>query len=283
MRIGYGKFFVLIVVKEKNMIDPQLKQQYMIEAKTRYLNGEDTQRIARSFLISGETVRCWLKEMGVTRRNTGDRNRIYTYDANSFKIPNIDSAYFAGLLLADGNINKKKTLFQIEIDEKDSYILEEFKHFIKYTGEITTRTRIQKSGYKSTLSALRITAPDVINDLINIWGVVPQKSKIATLNIGDVVFDNTLEEFFFRGLFDGDGCIHIRKNNHMFVSLAGHPCIIDSFRDWCWKKIRMVGSLNKRSEVTHVVMFGSSSAIAVMNLLYSDERGSRLWRKQNLI
>jgi hypothetical protein len=159
-------------------------------------------------------------------------------------------------------------------------VLKGLRKFLNYTGPIEIRTRIQKSGFVSHMCSLRVSAPDLVSRLIQL-GIVPKKSFRS--EIPKKVFDTKMEQFFFRGLFDGDGCIHIRKDGSRLASLCGHPNVIDSFRNLCWNKIREVGSLHRRSPTLHVVLFPDRAVKKLRGLLYGDRKGPRLKRKENLL
>lgn len=244
-----------------------------IEAEQRYIRGENTQRIARDFGVAGETVRRWLAEAGIPRRTASERNRRYQYRSDAFTQVDPVTSYWAGLLMADGSV-EKRGLISLELHIMDRELVEGLSHFIDYTGPLAKRTRQQKSGHMTELISLRVAAPDLAKQLAR-WGVVPRKTFDGL--IGDL---GGTDAHFYRGLFDGDGCIHRRKSGRMYASLCGNPSVVDSFRDWCWRTFREVGSLNRRKKY-HVVQFGGKRAIALGHALY-DISGPRLTRKEEL-
>lgn len=259
---------------------PQLRQ----EAKQRYIDGENTIEIARSMRVSGETIRQWLHKLGVEIRRRPDRQQKYSHRSDCFSsmTPSATDAYFAGLLLADGNVQKKSGLIQISILASDAYLLHALKRHLAYTGPIKYFSRRHRSGRWGKMSALRVIAHDLLAPLAA-WGVVPQKSKRGF--VGPAVRSGSLlEEYFYRGLFDGDGCVHKRRNKKgLYLSLGGTPAIIDAFRDWCWRSCREAGSLHKRSATFHVVQFGGRAAAAVGEQLYRSKGAPKMHRKVELI
>lgn len=256
------------------------KEELFVESKVRYLAGETTQEISRSFGLSSETVRSWLSKQGVKRRRASFYLKKYDYDHNAFNVDSPESFYYAGFLMADGNIYSGRIL-QLEILEKDIDTLIGFKDFLKYSGNIEKRTRIRKSGLISKYCALRLTAMDLIEQLGR-FGIVPRKSVYG--KIEKVILESKLKEFFFRGIFDGDGCVHKRKNSGIaFVSFCGTPPVVDAFRDWCWATVREVGSLSVRSKITNVVCFSHRAAYKICNILYGNAYGPRLKRKEDLL
>jgi len=127
--------------------------------------------------------------------------------------------------------------------------------------------------------SLRITSAELKKSLADVWGVFPNKSKTATMK--ETILNSPFAVHFFRGLFDGDGCVHRRGNGYFYANLCGTPNIIDSFRDFCWKSIRETGNLQRRTSYTHVVQFGSRAAPLLGKLLYGVD-GPRLHRKERV-
>ena len=243
-----------------------------------YLAGLSSAEISKDFGVTSSTIRCWLELGGVPRRSKSITSRKYSYRKDAFLNATSDDAYFAGLLMADGSISDRGHV-SLEISRKDIVLLHELKEHVCFNGPIKERSRTSKSGSILEFASIRFVAHDLVKHL-RMWGLVPRKSRRAV--IGDIVFDNGLEGAFFKGLFDGDGCVHVRANGTKYLSLCGYPGVIDSFRDWCWKNVRLVGSLNQRSDRFHVVQFGGKSAGIVGGLIYDDnERG--LERKRGLI
>jgi len=259
-------------------VNPQRRQ----EAQRLYLDaGETTTQIARRFRVSGETVRQWLMVLGVTRRSRAERFRKYHHRGDAFSKPTPTTAYFAGLLLADGNVQPRDGLVQISLSAKDAYLVEALCAFLEHTGPLFYFTRQHRSGTQSHMVALRVVAHDLIQPLAQ-WGVIPRKSHDGT--VPPELRNSAIEEFYFRGLFDGDGCVHRRPTTkRLYVSLCGTPAIIDAFRDWCWREVREAGSLHRRSVTTHVVQFGGAAAIVVGKRLYQSTEAPRLKRKARLI
>ncbi|MGP0579195.1 LAGLIDADG family homing endonuclease [Paenibacillus peoriae] len=138
-------------------------------------------------------------------------------DFNSayFKTLNQESAYWLGFIQADGNIsidkrNPSAMTFSIEIDRKDEYHLERlraclgaFDHEIKQPSKSTSR--------------LRITSKELCTDLMS-WGIKPRKSFTGTF---PSLIPAELLSHYTRGVFDGDGCITIRKSGKPRAVIVG--------------------------------------------------------------
>lgn len=251
-----------------------MRNQRVVEIVQRYERGESTSRIAKDFGVVAETVRRWLSEAGVRRRTLSERNRRYTYRHNAFERVDSVTAYWAGLMMADGCVDRRG-LISLELKAEDRELVVGLSEFMGYTGPVTSRTRRHRSGTMTEMISLRVTAPDVADQLLR-WGVCQRK----TFN-GIVPPLHGLDGHFYRGLFDGDGCFHRRADNgRPQASLCGNPAVVDSFRDWCWRTFRETGSLTHRSKY-HVVVFAGERATRLGHALYGLE-GPRLSRKEEV-
>lgn len=149
---------------------------------------------------------------GVLRRN-GVKTRIgkkiiYT-DINSsfFKEINSEaSAYFLGLLYADGNVQTKNNAYSVTIKLKsnDQYIIEKFRDIMSPSSPIKI-TRDKRS--LNTYSYFRINQKEICDQLIAL-GCVPNKSLILTF---PTQIPTNMIRHFLRGYSDGDGTIYKNK------------------------------------------------------------------------
>jgi hypothetical protein len=114
------------------------------------------------------------------------------------KIDTEDKAYFLGFIIADGNIGENSN--SISIIQKDPYILYEFKKYIEFSGDIYLP-------YKNrNICTINFSSSKTKNDLSKL-GVF--SNKTYTIKYPDI--PEELQNHFIRGVFDGDGCIFIRK------------------------------------------------------------------------
>ena len=115
------------------------------------------------------------------------------------KIDTEDKAYFLGFIIADGAISNNSN--NISIIQKDPYILYEFKKYIEFSGDIYLP-------YKDrNVCTINFSSSKTKNDLSKL-GVFPNKTY--TIKYPDI--PEELQNHFIRGVFDGDGCISLRKD-----------------------------------------------------------------------
>ena len=109
-----------------------------------------------------------------------------------------NSAYYLGLIIADGNVFKDETGRQasisITLNKEDEYLLFKFKEILK------ANTTISHDGRGASQFAIRSNI--MANDLEK-YGVIPRKSYFTYLpKVSDDLMPNLI-----RGIFDGDGSI----------------------------------------------------------------------------
>jgi hypothetical protein len=245
-----------------------------------YLSGRNTYEIGRDLGISYETVRRILHRTGTPIRPRSFRNRVYKCDHKCFAKKTVDSMYYAGLLMADGNIRRDGMMLQIELKKADSYLLTGLKAFAKYDGPLEKRTRKQKSGHLTRMVGLRISSAEMVKDL-RMFGVVPCKS--CSGRISGWVGKHPYAEFFFRGLFDGDGCMGIRRGKYRtgrkYLTFGGSRWVVNSFRRWIAGKTGEYGGLSRRAKFFRVLNYSYLAVPKVGMCLYGNDKGMRLVRK----
>ena len=117
------------------------------------------------------------------------------------KINNEKSAYFLGLLYADGCVSIRKSGYtlSLKLQSSDQDIIEKFRDIISPSSPI----KICNKKY----SYFRINQKEICQQLIR-HGCVPNKS--LTLKFPDTIPKRLLRHFI-RGYSDGDGCIYNNK------------------------------------------------------------------------
>ena len=138
-------------------------------------------------------------------------NRVKSINENVFnEINDEKSAYFLGLIYADGNLSKRKNWNSWSLSmcqsEKDFDIIIKFKDFLETDRKIT-ETKNKK------YYIISINSEKICSNLIK-FGVVPNKSLV--LKFPDFI-DERLMPHFIRGYFDGDGSVWEGKRKKIIV------------------------------------------------------------------
>ena len=146
-------------------------------------------------------------------------NRITTLNENVFnKIDDEKSAYFLGLIYADGNIFKNKTwnswVLSCSQSEKDLDIILKLQNFLQ------TNRKINENIIKeNTYYTISINSKQICLDLKKL-GVSENKSLV--LKFPTFISDDLMPHFI-RGYFDGDGSIWEGKRKKMIVKNEKKP------------------------------------------------------------
>ena len=223
-------------IKNNNLID------YFIEAYNNYTTAD----VAKMCFIKNSSFRHLINYLNLN--NICHKNFIrvpYQHVFNPFKTSNPTSAYLLGYILGNGNINIRRNNYcTLNITSKDYAHINQIKNIFDNTIKLLEHN---KNGYKAW--SLTINDQDVCNDLIKL-GIKPRKSYTNT----SINFDWLGNNFshFIRGLFDADGCIRIKNNNSLEITIAGHESYINEINNimvnkWsCYKpKNENINILNK--------------------------------------
>lgn len=232
-----------------------------------YKQGLSTPKITKLTGVKQHTIDKYLRINNIEKRDVSESKRKYSLDVNYFdKINTEKKAYFLGLLYADGwNANNK---ISIQLSEKDSYILEEFKKDIQYNGPMLYQRRSLKKPEHSDSIRLCISNKYLSNKA-SVLGLCQNKTKELS-DLPNISAD--LIPHFIRGFFDGDGCIRISKKQLRF-SIVGTEnflnnlnTVLSNFINEPKKKLTSI----KHSYVKYL-NFGSKEQIRkIYNYLYKD-------------
>lgn len=158
--------------------------------------------LSKKYNISRSTISKILKQYGC---NLYTKQELYNKGMQEDFFEDINTeekAYFLGLLIADGCIfeyRPKNFMVILSLQEKDSYMIQEFANKIKSNRKIVTDKR-------DNSKSITITSNKMVKNLCS-YGVVPNKTFKTYLPI----IRNYLMKDLIRGILDGDGNISYRK------------------------------------------------------------------------
>ena len=193
-----------------------------------------------------------------------------------------NSAYWAGFILADGNINKYCTRICLSI--KDLSHLEKFKKVIESEHAISITTT-KKQNKEFMFCNLSICRKKMSEDLIY-HGIGKDKSEICFLPPS---LNERYIRHFIRGLFDGDGSFYLTSSKDSNVMSAHFKIsspvifILYQIQALLMKKCNLNRTkLDTFSEnCASLVYNGNDEVRRIMNYLY-DNSTIYLERKYNL-
>ena len=171
-----------------------------------YNAGKQQWEVAKALNCSQVSISNILKRRGIETR-VGKKVTYTDVNTSFFKqINNETSAYFLGLLYADGNVQTNNTAYCVTLKLKsdDQYIIEKFRDIMSPSSSVKIA---QNKGSPNTYSYFRINQKEVCEQLIAL-GCAPNKSLILTF---PTQVPANLIQHFLRGYSDGDGTIY---SNH---------------------------------------------------------------------
>lgn len=173
-----------------------------------YNNGICQREIAQQISCSQVTISNILRRAKVPTR-IGKKITYQDVNYSFFKKINSEaSAYFLGLLYADGCVQNKNNAYTVSLKLKsdDQMIIEKFRDLMSPSSPI----KISDGKY----SRFRINQKEICEQLIS-HGCVPNKSLILEF---PKTIPNKLIRHFLRGYSDGDGSIYKNKLQKTFNS-----------------------------------------------------------------
>ena len=152
---------------------------------------------------------------------------MYTINKSYFeKIDTEHKAYWLGFIYADGYLYKEKYV-RIELASKDKKHLEKFRECL--SSNIPIKESIHKESIirgqsipESTSNVFTISRKNIVQDLIKLG--MPNKNKSLSDTLPKV--PEEFKRHFFRGYFDGDGCICISTKNVISAHILGRTTIL---------------------------------------------------------
>lgn len=193
-------------------------------------------------------------------------NRRYSLDETFFDSINTElKAYWLGFLSADGSVHdgkqNKRLAFNLHIQDEG--------HLIKLAAAFGTNrpvrryTRIRKDVPVAS-AYLSIDSPHMVQAVAG-HGIGPRKS----LTLKPWSGPPELMPHFWRGVFDGDGCIHERESGYWLISLVGSPFVVDAFRLFVSSVTGRTPTATPAGRVCRVQVGGLGLPRRVVEVLYA--------------
>lgn len=154
--------------------------------------GKYCKELANEYQVDEHSIYKILDKAGI-KRQTGYRSKCNETYFSSINNPH--KAYLLGFITADGTIVNE--VLSIEVHKDDIAVLEFAKTQINPSATLTPT----RDCFKVTFGAKALA-----RDLSK-YGIIQNKSKLIKQVPIDLI-PRSLLPFYFRGLIDGDGCIH---------------------------------------------------------------------------
>ena len=238
----------------------------------RYLAGESTTILARTFNISRSATRAILMARGINCRPRRRFVKTRSWDDAAFASLTPESAYWIGFLMADGYISpqgKRRKIIQLILAKKDTNQIVAFQRFLK-----STHKRIKNTDGKGHLRVgVQITSRQLHRDLWSRGCVYGSQNRIPVPAL-------TRSKDFWCGVIDGDGSLFITRNNEPRISLCGYKPLLEKFVEFLQFHNFKAYPLNRHGKIWTVNVSGKPSG-KLAKLLY-DRDGPSLARKKRV-
>lgn len=236
--------------------------------KEDFLNGCYCEDISKKYNVDIGTIYRIL-DMYKIKRKTGIKSK--SNEDYFEKIDSPNKAYLLGFITADGSITGKyNQSCSIEINEKDIELIYFAQKEIAPNAVITSCKSNKKNNVKISFNSVKLC-----NDLSK-YGIVSNKSKI----IKEVPLKLIPKEFlcfYFRGLIDGDGCIH--KDGRVSI-YSGSLDYIQSVQEILIKEIDLK-KLKIYKGTTYFISWGSKNdRQKLYNYIYKDKLNETFFYKR---
>lgn len=239
-------------------IKEQVISEYLTDKKSTFVS------LGKKYNISDRTVSNWIQEKGIRKKQSS--GKISNCNENYFE--NIDGpnkAYLLGFITADGAVTGKRNYepntCSIEVKDTDADILLFARQEINPDAKLIDCYYNKKTNKKVSFSSKKLC------DDLKKYGVVKNKSKIIKEVPIDLIPKNLLP-FYFRGLIDGDGCIH--KNGAVSIYSGSKDFIISIQKTLC--KEANVKQLGIYKGTSYFISWSSKTdREKIYNYLYKDK------------
>lgn len=224
----------------------------------RYMSGETSYDIAREYNVSVPIILRELRRMNIEIDRLGCARRKYFFNQSFFD--DIDSplkAYWLGFIAADGSVSSKRNSLSISLQSRD------FKHLLKFRMAINASCPVIQLCGKRRID---VYSNYMVRQLSE-YNIVDRKSNVVHMPSG---LNAGLEHHYWRGVFDGDGCIHHANNGYWRVTLYGSEPMMNDFKSWVSTICDTSASVHKTKTCYLFGVGGNRMPMAVAAAMYAD-------------
>lgn len=226
------------------------------EIKDRYIAGEHVSSLAKYYNTSVQSLYKSLEHSKVVLRHNGADKIKYSQNDHYFDaIDHQDKAYWLGFLFADGYNNETSHTATLTLCDENE---------VKYLKEDIGCDR-PVYAQNDRVYTIKLRSKHLSATLAS-HGCVQAKSLILTF---PTTVPDDLIPHFIRGYFDGDGCIHNRKNSDNYVV---HIIGTEHFVKEMQKAIPGKSFIHQRSKksVWFLGIYRKKDVVAFGDWLYND-------------
>ena len=210
--------------------------------------------------------------------NNGWGKKAPTLDHSSFSSYSKESAYWAGFIAADGNVDDKSRI-RLMLKHDDLRHLQKYNTFLKST------YAIQENTTKYNRCAVEYTSYQIRSELESKYNIVPVKSLIIQ---PPTQLPEELIAHFIRGYFDGDGSVCESFSNRNSSTATFYATLVSGslpFVKWLEAYLDLIGVTYNTQywENKSQIKLNTNQAIKFLNSIYLEStEDTRLDRKYEI-
>lgn len=193
------------------------------------------------------------------------------YNEEFFNVWSNELAWLVGIVLSDGHVSAINNGRFVRVRMCDKDVLEKIKNIVGYTKNLCIyhpKNPRYKTAYIVELRGRLIW--QFFTDL----GMDNHKSYTAKFP----TVDDKYIMHVIRGVFDGDGSIHIGRKNYPFARVCGTPNAMNSIVDY----IGLHCTKHSNSDTNIIIQYTGERALQFLEYIYQDSTPSvRMDRKYN--
>jgi hypothetical protein len=234
------------------------------EIASAYALGQRAEDIAAAHGLDDGTVRRIVRRVGGRVKTKAEANRRHACDHHYFDAIDTEAkAYWLGFLMADGCVSGTGYV-KVGLAAKDRGQLEKLRAALQATYPIGAHTA-RSSGKTYPVASLILRSDGLAAGLAR-HGVTPRKTHTAT----PPALRADLMRHFWRGVFDGDGCICL-SGRAWVATLVGSRATTEAFaafaREACGTTARAARHASSRT-ISHLQVGGNLKVARLLAALY---------------
>lgn len=188
------------------------------------------------------------------------RKSKYTLNENAFGMLTEESAYWLGVLMADGSVDHLRGISRLRLGLKDTELVEQFRTFLGSNHPIKDRGDVR---------LLELSSHELVAS-VEKYGIVSGKTKIAEAHTS-----LTSMPSFWRGVIDGDGCTYT-KNGYPHIVLVGAEPLMNQYLTFVKTQVDTAARVRPDGSIFRVSL-GGKRYTTLVNLLRGTPCLSRKW------
>jgi hypothetical protein len=197
---------------------------YMIkEIINDYLSGIQNYELSAKYNLHRTTITRILKGANIKLEKPKSKKKL---NNNFFSEYNANSCYWAGFILADGNIRKNRNTLHIKLKKSDE------SHLLDFLKSISAHDH--KIHYFESYCYIDICSDKIKHDLLMYFNITSKKTYTAIIS---KKIPKSYMKDFIRGYFDGDGCITYTTTHT--ISFVGTYDVLDFLRNLFHDEIKI--------------------------------------------